>query len=385
MGSIPLTAKENAMEKLTTRMESALVSGLNSPEGYVAADGRTKAALVRRGLISGPKWKESLTTEGLKLARELKGPVAVREAEELADRMEAKYPDPKLEAMTTEELEDQHQSASEARDWEAEERYRLELDRRRKAELTHQEAVAELARAQEEGLERAGWMTDQAQVDALLDEVLGPEEDTVELEVPLPRRTPEDLADLAQALAAEDLEHLEPEEVRVPKDPALRCQPGDVVTIHRGDRLYEVLKVEADSGRNNLTGEVADLTMARVAPCDPEDHRDPQWVHVDLLHVRGPVARLRTVQSRADRRVRYTEEVVQLPDGTLRRPALMVTDPQRQPSAHLVVVGGERGREREVPVATLRHGDAITLDGRAFRYVEGALEPARWRDRLPVS
>lgn len=199
-----------------------------------------------------------------------------------------------------------------------------------------------------------------------------------------PEPTPEDLSDLAAALAEEDLEHLEPEEVRAPKAKDLRCVPGDVVTIHRGTRLYEVLRVEEDFSRNNLTGDVADQTMARVAPCDPEDLRDPQWVHVDLLHVQGPVARLQTVESRYDRRVRYALRVVELPDGTLRRPALMVTDPQRQPSAHLMELGEVRW-PASGPVVTLRHGDAITLDGRTFRYVDGALEPARWRDRLPVS
>jgi hypothetical protein len=58
-----------------------------------------------------------------------------------------------------------------------------------------------------------------------------------------------------------------------------RCKVGDVVRIHQGTRLYEVLEI----------AEVEFLApaedMARVVPCDPTDERDAQWVNLDLLHV----------------------------------------------------------------------------------------------------
>lgn len=200
-----------------------------------------------------------------------------------------------------------------------------------------------------------------------------------------PEPGPEDLSDLAQALADEDLEHLEPEEVRAPKPRDLRCEAGDVVTIHRGDRLYEVLQVEEDLARDRVTGEATDLTMARVAPCDPEDHRDPQWIHVDLLHVRTPVARVHTVG--ITERVRQTQEVFTLA-GRKRLVAIrtILMDSRRVPVATLVEVPSlPVGREPH-----LRVGEAVVVDGRVFRVVdlegtgELSLEPARWRDRLPV-
>lgn len=115
-----------------------------------------------------------------------------------------------------------------------------------------------------------------------------------------PAPGPEDLADLALAYASQELaEHPDPEETVAPAVP--RCAVGDVVTIHRGDRLYEVLQADFP------------LLQARVAPCDPEDHRDPQWVSQDLLHVRAPLGRYRTEE--ITERVRQTREVFSLADG----------------------------------------------------------------------
>lgn len=201
--------------------------------------------------------------------------------------------------------------------------------------------------------------------------------------------TAEDLSDLALALVAEDLETLEPEEVRVPA--THRVVPGDVVRIHRGVRLYEVLKVEEDRARNNLTRDVVDMTMARVAPCDPEDGRDAQWVHVDLLHVVPPVAR---VQSRPiSHGVSIVEDVVVVvgsgwdPEREMvRRVALIRVDGTRVMAILRTMVPHRSIR----PVACLRIGDAIVVDGRCYRVVwhggpaEPVLEPARWRDRLPA-
>lgn len=69
-----------------------------------------------------------------------------------------------------------------------------------------------------------------------------------------------------------------------------KVHPGDVVTIHRGHRRYQVLRVELDSFMN---GERCDY--ARLSPCDPYAEKDPGWVSMDLLHVVEPVARLTAV------------------------------------------------------------------------------------------
>lgn len=46
-------------------------------------------------------------------------------------------------------------------------------------------------------------------------------------------------------------------------------KPGDVVTITNGTRRYDVLRVAED--------------MARIAPQDPADPRDPAWVSMATL------------------------------------------------------------------------------------------------------
>lgn len=57
--------------------------------------------------------------------------------------------------------------------------------------------------------------------------------------------------------------------------PAGRIQTGDIVTIHRGTMLREVLDVKED--------------MVRVVPLDPDDLTDPWWTGVDLVHRAAPV------------------------------------------------------------------------------------------------
>lgn len=198
-----------------------------------------------------------------------------------------------------------------------------------------------------------------------------------------PEPGPEDLSDLAVTLAGAELaEHLEPEEVRAPLDPSLKCQPRDVVTIHRGTRLYRVARVVKDHGRNNLTGELVDHTMAQVAPVDPEDERDAQWVHLDLLHVRRPVARVTTEE--VTERVRQTREVFQV-EGQDRPVAVrtILVDSARLPQATLIP--NWAGVHPE-PVATLRVGEALVVDGRCYavklKEERATLVPAPHRDRL---
>lgn len=218
--------------------------------------------------------------------------------------------------------------------------------------------------------------------------------------VPAQRQPVEDLADAALAQAVDpdvlELGDLSREE---PADP--RCVPGDVVRIHRGTRLYEVLRVQEDSSTDRLTGTVLDQSMARVAPCDPEDDREPQWIHVDLLHVVPPVAHIRTEPVTADQALdpsaRVGAELVAVagPGWAQDRPVLrQVATSQlfgdRLPHVFLLAVDGtpEGPLPRAAcPVAALRIGDALLVDGRCHRVVwdgglgEPHLEPARWRAR----
>jgi hypothetical protein len=189
-----------------------------------------------------------------------------------------------------------------------------------------------------------------------------------------PAPTAEDLSDLALDLAAEDLEHIgEGDPFPAPGDPV--AVTLDVVTIHRGDRLYEVIQLD---GMSQLDG------MARVAPCDPEDHRDPFWVSLDLLHVRPPVAYVATQE--ITERVRQTTEVFTL-DGEDRPVHIrtVLTDSRRLPYAVLIP---SWSATNPTPSGHLRSGEALIVDGRTFRVLdlEGdgklGLEPASWRARL---
>jgi hypothetical protein len=195
--------------------------------------------------------------------------------------------------------------------------------------------------------------------------------------MPTPRPGPEDLSDLALSLAAEELEHVAPEEERpAPADPPAVTM--DVVTIHRGDRLYEVVRLD---GMSHLDGQ------AQVAPCDPEDHRAPFWVGLDLLHVRAPLGSYQTEE--ITERVRQAREPFSLPDGRLVVIRTILVDSARVPRATLVEA--PLGLVSPPAVAALRVGEALMVDGRCFRVmdVEGTgdltLEPARWRARLEPS
>jgi hypothetical protein len=56
---------------------------------------------------------------------------------------------------------------------------------------------------------------------------------------------------------------------------AVRIAAGDIVTIHRGHMLREVLDVSED--------------LVRVVPVDPDDTTDPWWTPMDLVHRSAPV------------------------------------------------------------------------------------------------
>lgn len=193
-----------------------------------------------------------------------------------------------------------------------------------------------------------------------------------------PAPTAEDLSDLTAALAAEDLENIgEGDPFPTPADP--KAVTMDVVTIHRGDRLYEVIQLDDMSSVDGL---------ARVAPCDPEDHRDPFWVSLDLLHVRPPVAIVETHP--ITERVRQTQALFTVAgqEGVYVIRTVL-TDSRRLPEASLAQLPGVEG---SVALAGhLRSGEALVVDGRTFRVLdlEGTgdltLEPARWRSRLGVT
>lgn len=172
--------------------------------------------------------------------------------------------------------------------------------------------------------------------------------------------------------------------------PESRVVPGDVVRIHRGTRLYEVLRVEEDLSRDatDPTSQWEKTVMARLVPCDPEDQRDPGWVNTDLLHRVPPVARVTGVlveayQELADDVVAVAGTGWDTGRGVMRQPGLVSSPGSRPPYGVLIPV-----EERDaVPVGCLRIGDAIVINQRCFRVVwdggpaEPHLEPARWRDR----
>lgn len=102
-----------------------------------------------------------------------------------------------------------------------------------------------------------------------------------------------------------------------------KVHPGDVVTIHRGLRRYEVLRVELDAWKN---GERCDY--ARVSPCDPGDERDAQWIAMDLLHQVEPVTTVNLVEMNG---FQVSSELVDLghhvATGTESRRVCLVKDP----------------------------------------------------------
>ncbi len=166
------------------------------------------------------------------------------------------------------------------------------------------------------------------------------------------------------------------------EDPA-RVVVGDVVRIHRGTRLYEVLRVERDQARDALDSdsrwEITD--MARLVPCDPEDTREPGWINTDLLHRVPPVARVRTVIIGAHQELGDDPVVVA---GIVRRVGTVTAPGSRNPTAVPWPADVEPGQA----VGCLRTGDAIVINNRCHRaaWDGGPAEPvvdqpSRWRDR----
>lgn len=178
---------------------------------------------------------------------------------------------------------------------------------------------------------------------------------------------------------------------RVVRDPEARVVEGDVVRIHRGTRLYEVIRVESDQARDATVEDSAweETTMARLVPCDPEDTREPGWVNVDLLHRVPPVARVRTVmigenEELADDVLAVSGTGWERSRGIFRRPGMVSAPGSRPPLAVLIPTDGE---PLEYPVGCIRIGDAVVINDRCFTVrwdggpAEPHLEPTRWRDR----
>lgn len=177
--------------------------------------------------------------------------------------------------------------------------------------------------------------------------------------------------------------------------PRVRCEPGDVVRIHRGTQLWEVVQVAREAALDTATGALEDMSQARLVPADPASQRDPQWVSVDLLHVVPPVARVSTAPIPHDAGGRISLELVAVAGtgwaedrGVLRQVATAPIPGRCVPAVYLLSVEHQDGVPVQ-PLGCLRIGDAIVVDGRCFRVVwdelegqEPHLEPARWRDRL---
>lgn len=174
-----------------------------------------------------------------------------------------------------------------------------------------------------------------------------------------------------------------------------RVVRGDVVRIHRGTALYEVLRVETDRAldRTKPGAEPEDFSMAQLAPLDP-DREDTQlrWESLDLLHRVPPAARVTTLP--VGPKLELAEDFVAVAGGGwdmdlgyLRQPALVYGDGARVPSGSLAPVPLEVLEDGTVvPVGVLRVGDAIVISGRCFTVTwDGAgdptLVPQRWRDR----
>jgi hypothetical protein len=176
---------------------------------------------------------------------------------------------------------------------------------------------------------------------------------------------------------------------------AARVVRGDVVRIHRGTALYEVLRVETDhaTDRTRPGSEPEDFSMAQLIALDPDDDRPARWESLDLLHRVPPVARVRTLPVGGRQELAEDFVVVAGPGwerdmGPLRQPALTQVSGTRLPAAALIPVGAEVREDPDVvPVGCLRIGDAIVINDRCFTVTwdggpaEPRLEPTRWRDR----
>lgn len=180
--------------------------------------------------------------------------------------------------------------------------------------------------------------------------------------------------------------------IDAPSVRGLRVVRGDVVRIHTGAALYEVLEVALERGRDNVNQVDLDLSMARLVPLDPEDARTPFWESLDMLHRHMPAARVRTFPVDAHQELGYDLVVVagagwDQERGDLRQPALADAPGSRVPHGLLLAAGTEDLEAYGPPVACLRIGDAIVINGRCFAVVwdggpgEPRLEPQRWRNR----
>jgi predicted DNA binding protein len=177
------------------------------------------------------------------------------------------------------------------------------------------------------------------------------------------------------------------------RDPEARVVQGDVVRIHRGARLYEVVRVEEDLSRDatDPTSQWEKTVMARLIPLDPEDTRDPGWVSADLLHRVPPVAKVTTVmvepyQELADDLVVVAGTGWEESRGVYRQPGL-VSSPGSRPPFGVLIPASPQDDPWTRPVGCLRIGDAIVINGRCFQVVwdggpgEPRLEPSRMRNR----
>lgn len=261
-----------------------------------------------------------------------------------------------------------------------------------------------LARDQREALEagRPVVITDPAQSAAVVDHLLGkasPAAADERLRLAEAKLAQAELADYQEATT--DIHALKPEtaagtpagEESAPgrRDRVVR---GDVVRIHRGVSLYEVLRVETDQAWDRTkpgTGP-EDFSMAHLAPLDPDSDGHLRWESLDLLHRVPPAARVTTLP--VGPRLELAEDFVAVagagwnPDlGHLRQPCLVYADGTRVPSGSLAQVPLEVLEDGTVvPVGVLRVGDAIVISGRCFTVTwdgEGdpILVPQRWRDR----
>lgn len=173
-----------------------------------------------------------------------------------------------------------------------------------------------------------------------------------------------------------------------------RVVRGDVVRIHRGVALYEVLRVETDRAldRTKPGAEPEDFSMAHLAPLDPDSDGRLRWESLDLLHRVPPAARVTTLPVAAHLELAEDFVAVAGPGwnqdlGYLRQPGLVYADGTRVPLGALHQVPLEVLEDGTVvPVGVLKVGDAIVISGRCFTVTwdgdgDPSLIPQRWRDR----
>lgn len=155
---------------------------------------------------------------------------------------------------------------------------------------------------------------------------------------------------------------------------------GDVVTIHRGTRLYEVATIERDKARNRLNpaAEWEDVSMARVFPCDPEDESDPGWVFLDMLHRVPPVAEVHMksvgmFEGHSAEVFRVTGQGWSGKFPVVRRVGVIYLNRKPLRAILMPVINSEN----LAAAGTLRIGDSLVIDGQIWRVVmrPGLIEP----------